>query len=169
MRRRQKPKEADALYGLMDPETRLKALGIDLPTAPKPFATYRAATRAGDLVFVAGQGPTADGKILITGRVPDTCSIDKAREAARLSVLNALAVIKAELGSLAKVRQVVQATVWVACADDFADQPTVADGATAILKELWGERGLPARAAVGTNALPRGIPVEVALTVQCEP
>lgn len=150
----------------MDAESKLKQLGIDLPPATKPFATYRSAVRTGNLLYIAGQGPSRDGKMLVTGRVPDTCTIEKAQEAARISALNALAVARAELGSLNKVKQVVQATVWVACKDDFGDQPKVADGATMLLKEIWGDLGLPARAAVGTNALPRGIPVEVALTLE---
>ena len=148
------------------PEARLKRLGIELPEPPAPFATYRAAVRTGDLLVIAGQGPVRGREILVQGRVPDEVPLDQAREAARLSTFNALAIARAELGSLDVIRQVVQATVWVRCTDDFGEQPHVADGATEILAELFGADRMPARAAVGTNALPLGIPVEVAVTFE---
>src|ERR1051325_9201018 len=98
----------------MDPESRLKELGISLPVPPKPFASYRSAVRAGDLLFVAGQGPVRDGKPTITGKVGDKVGVKEAYDAARLSALNVVAVARQHLGSLAHVRQVAKATIWVA-------------------------------------------------------
>ena len=150
----------------MDPDARLKALGIDLPAPPKAFATYRSAVRSGNLLFIAGQGPTRDGKILMTGKLGDGITVEQGQEAARLSTINAIAAAKAHLGSLAKVRQVVRATIYVASAATFVQQPQVADGATKLLQDVWGEAGLPARAAVGVNVLPMDIPVEVELAFE---
>lgn len=150
----------------MDPESRLRALGITLPQPQKAFATYRSAVRSGDLLFIAGQGPTREGKILMTGKLGEGVSVEQGQEAARLAVVNAIAIAKAHLGSLASIQQVVRATIYVACASSFTQQPQVADGATKLLQELWGEKGLPARAAVGVNVLPMDIPVEVELVFE---
>lgn len=150
----------------MDPESRLRELGIELPAPPKAFATYRAAVRSGDLLFIAGQGPTRDGKILMTGKLGAGVTLEQGQEAARLSTINALAAARAHLGSLAPIRQVVRATIYVASAPDFTKQPQVADGATRLLQDVWGEAGLPARAAVGVNVLPMDIPVEVELAFE---
>ena len=145
----------------MDPEAKLRALGIALPSAPKPYASYRTAVRSGDLLFIAGQGPVRDGQVVHRGKVSDRVSVGEAYEAAKLCSLNALAIAREHLGSLDEIQQVVKATVFVASAPTFTDQPKVADGATDLLRELWGDQGLPARAAVGVNVLPLDIPVEV--------
>lgn len=150
----------------MDPDAKLAQLGITLPNPQKPFASYRAAVRSGKLLFVSGQGPTREGKILMTGKLGDTVDLARGQEAARLSVVNALAIVKQHAGSLAAVLQVVRATVYVASTPSFVDQPKVADGATDLLRELWGEAGLPARAAVGVPVLPMDIPVEVELAFE---
>jgi enamine deaminase RidA (YjgF/YER057c/UK114 family) len=150
----------------MDPEARLRALGLELPSPPKAFASYRPAVRSGDLLFIAGQGPVRDGKVLMQGKLGAGLTVQQGQEAARLSALNAVAIAKQHLGDLSKVKRVVAATVWVACAPTFIDHPKVADGATELLRELWGEEGLPARAAVGASSLPLDIPVEVALTLE---
>lgn len=150
----------------MDPEAKLAQMGITLPSPQKPFASYRSAVRSGNLLFIAGQGPTRDGRILMTGKLGEKVSLEDGKEAARLSVVNALAIAKQHLGSLSKVRQVVRATVYVACAPTFVQHPQVADGATDLLRELWGENGLPARAAVGVPVLPMDIPVEVEIVFE---
>jgi enamine deaminase RidA (YjgF/YER057c/UK114 family) len=157
---------ARALATSMDAESRLQELGISLPDPQKPFANYRAAVQSGNLLFIAGQGPTREGKILMTGKLGEKVSIEDGQEAARLSVINAIAIAKQHLGSLDKVRQVVRATIYVASTPTFVEQPKVADGATDLLKALWGEDGLPARAAVGVSVLPMDIPVEVELTFE---
>ena len=153
----------------MDPEARLRGLGLSLPEPPKAFASYRPAVRSGALLHVAGQGPVRDGKVTTRGKVGATVTPEEAYEAARLSALNALAIVKAHAGSLAAVRQVVRCTVFVASAPHFVDHPKVADGATELLRALWGERGLPARSAVGVASLPLDIAVEVELTFELEP
>lgn len=150
----------------MDPEARLKELGIQLPSPPKPYASYRTAVRSGDLLFVAGQGPVRDGVVTARGKVGGTVDVGHAYEAAKLCALNALAIAREQLGSLGHISQVVRATVYVASVSNFTDQPKVADGATDLLRELWGDKGLPARAAVGVPVLPLDIPVELELTFE---
>lgn len=150
----------------MDPDAKLAELGITLPNPQKPFASYRSAVRSGNLLFIAGQGPTREGKILMQGKLGEKYDIKEGQEAARLSVINALAIIRQHAGSLAAVKQVVKATIFVAATPTFVDMPKVADGATDLLRELWGEMGLPARAAVGAPVLPMDIPVEVELVVE---
>lgn len=150
----------------MGAEARLKELAIELPAASEPLATYRAVVRAGNLVHLSGSGPILDGKPTIQGRLGDDVSLDDGYDAARLTCLNLLATLRKALGSLDEVKQVVRMMVYVASADGFEKQPAVANGATDLLKELFGETGLPARAAVGVNALPMGIPVEIEMTVE---
>src|SRR5438552_593942 len=113
----------------MDPESKLRAMGLTLPEPPKAMATYRSAVQSGDLLFVAGQGPMRDGKPTTQGKLGEGVSFDEGYQAARLCALNALAVVKAHAGSLDAVQQVVRATVYVASAPNFTDQPKVANGA----------------------------------------
>lgn len=150
----------------MGAESTLQQMQIQLPAAPKAVATYAPAVRSGNLLFIAGQGPMVDGKVKYTGKLGANVTVEQGQDAARIACLNALAVAKQALGSLDQVRRAVQATVWVACTSTFTDQPRVANGATELLKSLWGDAGLPARAAVGTNVLPMDIPVEVALVLE---
>lgn len=150
----------------MDPEAKLRDLGIELPSPPKPYASYRTAVRSGDLLYIAGQGPVRNGQVTVRGKVGDRVAVGEAYEAAKLSALNALAIAREHLGSLSRVRRAVRATVYVASTPTFTDQPRVADGATDLLRELWGEEGLPARAAVGVAVLPLDIPVELELTLE---
>ncbi|MFN4243403.1 MAG: RidA family protein [Tepidisphaerales bacterium] len=145
----------------MTPEDRLTSLGITLPTPPKPVAAYVPAVRTGSLLFVAGQLPLRDGKLLATGPVPSAVSLEQAVDAARQCAVNVLAVAKAELGELSRVRRVVKLGVFVACDDTFTEQPKVANGASELMQAVFGDAGRHARAAVGTNALPLGASVEV--------
>lgn len=142
----------------MSIDARLTQLGITLPTPPKPVAAYIPARRSGNLLFISGQLPFKDGQLTAKGPVTDTPA---AAAAARQCAINALAVAQDALGSLDKVAGVVRVGVWVACGNDFADQPKVANGASELLVEVFGEAGRHARAAVGTNALPLGATVEV--------
>lgn len=144
-----------------DPEARLNALGLALPAAPKPVAAYIPARRTGNLLFVSGQIPFAEGKLLAMGSIPDPVSVEQGRLCARQCVLNGLAVAKAELGSLSKIRQVVRLGVFVCSQPGFHAQPQVANGASELLQEVFGEAGRHARAAVGSIDLPLGAPVEV--------
>lgn len=142
----------------MHPEERLRELGLTLPEAPKPVAAYVPAVRTGDLVFTAGQGPFGSK---FTGKVGAQVSIEQAQEAARITCLNGLAVIKAEIGDLANVRRFVKLTVFVASAPGFTDQPLVANGASELLEQVFGDDGKHARSAVGVAELPFDIPVEI--------
>jgi enamine deaminase RidA (YjgF/YER057c/UK114 family) len=150
----------------MDPEARLAELGIELPPAPTPMAAYVPTVRAGDLVFVAGQGPMQDGRLMCTGKVGADVTVEQAAEAARVTCLNGLAAIRAELGSLNNVERFVQLRVYVASAPGFNEQPTVGNGASELLEQVFGEAGRHARAAVGVSELPFNISVEIEFVVQ---
>ena len=147
-------------------EDRLRDLGYELPSAPSPGGSYLPATRAGALLFTSGQLPFKEGQLPYTGKVGEEVSVEEAREAARLCALNALAVIKAEAGSLENVRRVAKVTGYVASAAGFNGQPGVINGASDLLNEVFGERGLHARSAVGVAELPLDAPVEVELIVE---
>lgn len=149
----------------MDPETRLRELGYELPAVPAPAGSYVPATRAGDLVFTAGQLPLEAGDLHLTGKVGDAVSVDEAREAARLCALNALAAAAAETGGLSGIGRIVKVTGFVASAPGFNGQPEVLNGASEFLGEVFGDAGLHARAAVGVAELPMDAPVEVEIVV----
>ncbi|MFM9994426.1 MAG: RidA family protein [Phycisphaerales bacterium] len=157
-----------AVQPVFDPEARLAELGLTLPEAPKPVAAYIPARRTGNLLFVSGQIPMRDGQLIAQGRVPGEVSLEQAAECARRCVLNGLAVVKATVGSLSKVRQVVRVGVFVCCEPGFHAQPRVANGASELLVQVFGDRGQHARAAVGSIDLPLGAPVEVEFVFEVE-
>lgn len=142
---------------------RLKELGIELPPAARPVASYVPVTRGGGLAFVAGQVPLEDGKPMVTGRVGESVSVEQGAELARRCALQALAALNEELGSLDVVRRILKVTVWVASAEGFVEQPKVANGASDLLVEVFGDAGRHARAAVSAPSLPLGVPIEVEL------
>ncbi|MBX3389431.1 MAG: RidA family protein [Phycisphaeraceae bacterium] len=148
------------------PEVQLSEIGIVLPPAVPPVAAYIPVRLVGNLAFVAGQIPMRDGKLMASGTVPDKVSVEDAAACARQCAINALAALKAELGELARVKQIVRVGVFVACGSGFFDHPQVANGASELLQQVFGEAGKHARAAVGAPSLPRGAPVEVELV--CE-
>jgi enamine deaminase RidA (YjgF/YER057c/UK114 family) len=150
------------------PEARLAALGLVLPAPPRPVAAYIPARRTGRLLFISGQVPMAEGKLLATGAVPSAVGVEEAQRCARQCMLNALAIVRAEAGSLDRVRQVVKLGVFVACDAGFTDHPRVANGASELLVAIFGETGHHARAAVGCPSLPLGAPVEVEVVVEVE-
>lgn len=151
-----------------DPEAKLTGMGLVLPQAPTPVAAYIPWRRSGNLLYIAGQIPMRNGALVAKGAVPREVSLEEARECARQCVLNGLAVIKSAVGSLAKVRQVVRVGVFVCSEPGFYEQPKVANGASELLVEVFGEAGKHARAAVGSIALPLGAPVEVEFLVEVE-
>jgi enamine deaminase RidA (YjgF/YER057c/UK114 family) len=151
-----------------DPEQTLAALGITLLTPYAPVAAYLPTRRSGNLLFIAGQIPMRDGKIMVTGSVPGQVSLEVARECARQCTLNGLAAAKVALGSLSKIRQVVRVGCFVACEAGFADHPKIANGASELLVEIFGESGRHARAAVGSSSLPLNVPVEVEFLFEVE-
>jgi enamine deaminase RidA (YjgF/YER057c/UK114 family) len=162
------PTSADA-QASASPEARLKALGIELPATPKAVANYVGAVRTGNLVFLAGQGPLVDGKPTITGKVGSEVTEEAAYQAARATFLNSLAVLRAEIGSLDKVKRIVKLTGWVNSAPGFIRQPFVINGASDLLVEIFGDAGRHARTAISANELPFNIPVEIELVVEVVP
>jgi len=149
------------------PSSRLTALGITLPAAPKPVAAYIPAVRTGNLVFISGQIPMRDGRLVATGPVPSQVAVEAAAEAARQCVLNGLAVLAGMLeGDLDSVKQIVRLGVFVCSDPGFTEQPKVANGASTLLQDIFGEAGRHARAAVGSVALPLGATVEVEMLAE---
>ncbi|HVW57804.1 MAG TPA: RidA family protein [Rhizobiaceae bacterium] len=142
-------------------ETRLKALGITLPSAAAPAANYVPFTRAGNLLFVSGQLPLKDGKLVSTGLLGRDLDVAAGREAARQCAINILAQAKAAAGSLDKVKSVLRISVLVASAPDFTEQHLVGNGASDLLVEVLGDAGKHSRVAVGMAALPLNAAVEV--------
>ena len=146
---------------------RLQELNITLPAAPKPVASYVPAVRTGDLLVISGQIPFRDGALVATGPVPSEVSVEDAQAAARQCVLNGLAVISDQLdGDLDRVIRVVRMGIFVCSDAGFTGQPTVANGASELMQEIFGESGRHARAAVGSIALPLGCTVEVEMMVE---
>jgi enamine deaminase RidA (YjgF/YER057c/UK114 family) len=150
------------------PEAILAELGLALPAASKPVAAYVAAKLSRNMVYTAGQIPMRDGALVASGSVPSAVSVEKAREAAVVCTLNGLAAIKGVIGDLAKVKQVVKIDVFVCSDAGFAQQPFVANAASELLMQVFGEAGKHARAAVGSIALPLGASVEIAFVVEVE-
>ena len=143
-------------------DARLSQLGIELPQAAAPVANYVPAVRSGDLLFIAGQICQWNGERRYIGKLGRDISLQQGQEAARLCALNILAQVKAALGGdLDRILRCVRLGAFVHCADDFTQQPQVANGASDVMVEVLGDAGRHARAAVGVNALPGGVAVEV--------
>jgi enamine deaminase RidA (YjgF/YER057c/UK114 family) len=147
-------------------EERLTELGIELPQAAAPIASYVPVHVAGELAFVAGQVPIADGKPTIVGTVGKDVTLEQAQESARRCALQALAALRNALGSLDRVAAIAKLDVFVAAAKGFVDVSKVANGASDVLVDVFGEAGKHARVAVGVRTLPLGAPVEVAVTAR---
>jgi enamine deaminase RidA (YjgF/YER057c/UK114 family) len=150
----------------MGAETRLKALGIALPTPPRPMATYAMAVRSGNLLFLSGHGPVRDGRVASQGKVGRDITIEQGQEAARLTGLNLLASVRDALGSLDRVRRIVKVLGMVQCADDFTEHPKVINGFSDLMVEVFGDAGRHARSAVGMGSLPFGISVEIEMVLE---
>jgi enamine deaminase RidA (YjgF/YER057c/UK114 family) len=148
-------------------EEKLRELGYTLPQS-KSFGAYVPAKRAGRHVYVSGQLPMSEGKLVATGPVPSACGIETAQQAAKWRVVNGLAALKALEGSLDKVIGVVRVGVFVASDAGFTQQPQIANGASELLVELLGEGGKHVRAAVGTNVLPLNASVEIEFIFEME-
>jgi len=144
----------------MSIEAKLAELGITLPEAAAPVASYVPVVVAGGLAHVSGQLPFVDGK-LVTGRLGEDVALDQGAAAARACGLMILAQLKAALGSLDRVEKIVKLGAFVNSAGDFTDQPKVANGVSDLMLEVFGDAGRHARAAVGVPALPLGAAVEV--------
>ena len=149
-----------------DPEARLAELGITLPEPPSPVANYVNGVRTGNLVFLAGKGPRRPDGTELRGKLGAEVSIEEGYEGARLTAINQLAVLKAMLGDLDRVVQVVKVLGMVNSTPDFVDQPAVINGFSDLIVDVFGERGRHARAAVGMASLPRGQSVEIEMIVE---
>ncbi len=151
-----------------NPEGKLQELGISLNTPSAPVANYVNAVRTGNLIFLAGKGPRkADGEN-ITGKLGADLSIAQGYEAARITGINQLSVLKAELGNLNKVKRIVKVKGMVNCTPDFTDQPKVVNGYSDLMVAVFGDKGKHARAAVGMGSLPSNIAIEVEMIVEVQ-
>jgi enamine deaminase RidA (YjgF/YER057c/UK114 family) len=150
-------------------EKRIKSLGIELPKVSSPVANYVNAVQAGNLLFLAGKGPLpVEGK-RPSGKIGRDYTIEQGYQFARSTGLDLLAVMRAELGSLDRVKRVVKVLGMVNAVPDFHDQPKVINGCSDLLVEVFGDKGRHARSAVGMGSLPMGIPVEVECIVEVVP
>ena len=150
----------------MTAEERLRELGIELPPAPKPVGAYVPAVRTGNLLFISGQLPLQDGKLLATGHVSGEVSVEQAQACMKQAALNALAVVAAELGGLSKVARVVRLTGHISSDRGFTDQAKVLNAASDLMVQAFGEAGRHSRAALGAADLPLGSPVELEMIVE---
>jgi enamine deaminase RidA (YjgF/YER057c/UK114 family) len=144
-------------------DARLHTLGLELPSPPKPVASYIPAVRSGNLLFLSGVLPFHDGKVTLTGKLGRELTTNQGRDAARTAVLNALAIARQELGTLDGIQKVVRMVGHVASAEGFVQQPTVINGASDLLVQIFGDAGRHARVAVGAAELPLNAPVELEL------
>lgn len=151
----------------MQPEEKLKELGLELPVVPIPLGNYVPFVQTGNLIFTSGLAPFLDGRTAPKlGRLGRDLNIEEGYQASRLACLNGLAIIKAAIGDLGRVKRVVKVVGYVNGTEDFTDQPKVVNGASDLLVEVFGDKGRHARSAVGVAQLPIGLPVEIELVVE---
>ena len=148
---------------------RIADLGIAIPTLPEPVAAYIPAIRYGDLIQTAGQIPIKTGVPIRTGTVPDVVSTEQAAEAARQCALNAIAAAAHAAGGIDNLVRPIKVTCFVASPPGYTDHPKVANGASHLLEQIFGDDGTHARAAVGAPSLPLGVPVEVEILFMAKP
>ena len=150
------------------PEENLKAKGIELPVLPHPTANYVNAVRTGNLIYLSGKGPLRKDGSFVTGKLGKEVSIGQGYEAARLTAMIQIAVLKDVLGDLNKVKRIVKVLGMVNSSPDFYDQPKVINGFSDLIVEIFGEKGKHARSAIGVVSLPMNIAVEVEMIVEVE-
>ncbi len=160
---------ADLGSRAIEPEQRLKDLGIELPEAPKPFGTYAEAVLTGNLIFLSGMLPTEGRQAKFVGRIGAELDVESGRRAARIAALNGLAVAREHLGSLNKISRMVRLGVMIATSGSVPDQPRVADGASDLLESVFGAQSNPCRLVYGVASLPLGAPVELELIFEVIP
>jgi enamine deaminase RidA (YjgF/YER057c/UK114 family) len=149
-------------------EKKLQDMGIILPGVPKPAASYVPAVQTGNLVYTSGQASKKDGILVYKGILGKDLTVEEGYEAAKISIINCLAVLKGHLGSLDRIKRVVKLLGFVASTSEFDQQPYVINGASDLLIKIFGEKGKHARSAIGTNILPFGTPVEIEMIVEVE-
>ena len=147
-------------------EDRLKELSIKIPTPPKPAGSYIPIVTTNNLAFVSGQIPMKEGKIVFEGKVPKEQSLDSAREAAKICIINGLAQLKANLGSLDKITKFVKISGFVNSSSNFTEQPKVINAASDLLVEIFGDMAKHSRIAVGVASLPLNSTVEIDMIVE---
>ncbi len=150
-------------------EERLKELGIEINTPPKPQGFYQHAVISGNLIFISGQLPLKGEQLLYQGKVGEKVSIEEGAMAARLAAINSLSIMKSELGDLGRVNKIVKVTGYVASAPGFNLQAKVINGASEFFYDIFGDMGKHARAAVGVHELPLDSPVEVEVIAEISP
>lgn len=150
----------------MTPGERITELGLTLPSVATPIGSYQPAVMLGDLVYTSGQLPMVDGKLSVTGRLGAEVSIEDAAAAARVAGLNAVAAVAQAAGGVDNIVKIVKVTAFVAGTSDFDAQPKVANGASDLFGEIFGDAGVHARSAVGVSSLPLNAPVEVEIIAQ---
>lgn len=150
-------------------ERTLAELGLVLPPPPKPVATYIPAVLAGELLFLSGVIPFREGMLVFEGKLGRDLTVEQGYEAARIALLNALAIVRHELGTLDRVKKIVRMTGHVASAEGFVQHPAVINGASDLLVKIFGETGQHARVALGAAELPLNAPVEIELIVRVKP
>jgi enamine deaminase RidA (YjgF/YER057c/UK114 family) len=156
-------------FSQIDPEAKLKELGISLPAMSKPVANYVKYVQAGKLIYLSGHGPKNNKGEDITGKLGDGISIEQGYEAARACAIQLLATLKdATGGDLKRVKRIVKILGMVNCTNSFTDQPKVMNGCSDLLVAVFGEKGKHARSAVGMYALPNNIVVEIEMIVEVE-
>jgi len=156
-------------FSQSDPEAKLKELGISLPAMSKPVANYVKYVQTGKLIYLSGHGPKNNKGEDITGKLGDGISIEQGYEAARACGIQLLATLKdATGGDLKRVKRIVKILGMVNCTNTFTDQPKVMNGCSDLLVAVFGEKGKHARSAVGMNALPNNIVVEIEMIVEVE-
>jgi len=158
----------EAFHPNYNPEAKLQELGIELSTPSSPVANYVNAVRTGNLIFLAGKGPRKANGENITGKLGADLTIEEGYEAARITGINQLSVLKAELGNLNKVKRIVKVKGMVNCTPEFKDQPKVVNGYSDLMVAVFGDKGKHARAAVGMGSLPSNIAIEVEMIVEVQ-
>ena len=149
-------------------ERRLQDLGIVLPSAPHPLGAYVEAVQSGNLLFLSGTLPVKDGKPQYIGHLGKELDADAGRDALRTATLNALSAAKEHLGSLDRVSKVIRVGVYLATSGDFYNQPIVADAASELLQDVFGEGKTSVRSVIGVASLPLGVPVILEVTFEVD-
>jgi len=147
-------------------DEKLKSLNIELPTPPKPAGAYIPVVISDQTVYVSGQIPIEDGKVSYKGKVPTEQSLEQAQAAAKVCIINALAQLKSELGNLDRVSKIIKVSGFVNSSPEFTEQPKVINAASDLLYEIFGEKGLHSRIAIGVASLPLGATVEIDMIVE---
>lgn len=150
-------------------EKKLEKLGVILPEAPKPAAVYVPAKHfSGNLVYISGQDCRYNGELIYKGKLGSDLTIEEGYKASRQAMINTLAILKADLGDLDKIKQFVKLLGFVNSADGFVEQPYVVNGASELLEEVFGDKGTHARSALSANELPFNTPIEIETIIEIE-